>query len=158
MKTIIYISCYCLLLMSCSNSAENKQLQLKVDTLQKKLDNAYKPGLGEFMSIVQQHHAKLYFAGQHENWKLADFEVHEIMEAIDDIKVYAADRPETKLLPMLQPVLDSVVNSITNHDKHSFSKSFLLLTNTCNNCHTQVHFEFNKIVIPANPPVSNQAF
>ena len=35
------------------------------------------PGFEEFMSNIQAHHAKLWFAGQNHNWKLADFEIHE---------------------------------------------------------------------------------
>src|SRR4051812_46176182 len=44
----------------------------------------YAPGLGEVMSRVQQHHAKLYFAGKAENWDLASYELDEIKEGLDD--------------------------------------------------------------------------
>jgi hypothetical protein len=64
----------------------NKILQNRIDTLEKKLSDTYKPGFGEFMSSIQVHHSKLWFAGQNQNWKLADFEIHEIMEAIENIK------------------------------------------------------------------------
>ena len=37
------------------------------------------------MSGIQVHHEKLWFAGTAKNWRLADFEIHEIMEAVDDI-------------------------------------------------------------------------
>jgi len=46
------------------------------------------------MSGVQAHHSKLWSAGQNQNWKLADFEIHEIMEAIDNIQKYQSERKE----------------------------------------------------------------
>ena len=46
---------------------------------------AYTPGLGEIMSLQQMRHAKLYFAGQAENWDLAAYELDEIGEGFDDV-------------------------------------------------------------------------
>jgi len=147
-----------LLLLACNSQPGSHKLQQRVDSLEKQLNNAYKPGLGEFMSSIQVHHAKLYFAGRHANWKLADFEVHEIMEALEDSKTYAADRPETKLLPMLNPALDSINAAIAKKDTAAFNGAFVLFTAGCNHCHAAVHYEFNKVKIPAAPPFSNQDF
>ena len=112
MKKIIFI--YVMITFAaCHNTyIPNKDLQSQIDSLQTQINNAYKPGLGEFMSGIQVHHEKLWFAGNAQNWQLADFEIHEIMEAVDDIKKYAADRPETKSIIMLQPAIDSLNNSI----------------------------------------------
>jgi hypothetical protein len=159
MKQTILFLVIMLLLFACNNSSNKTiQLQQHIDSLQKKIDDAYKPGLGEFMSSIQVHHAKLWFAGKNNNWKLADFEIHEIMEAVEDIQHYAADREEVKELPMLQPALDSINNAINKKDKDLFNKDFIILTNTCNNCHRAVHYEFNMVKIPETPPYSNQVF
>ncbi|HEY6977642.1 MAG TPA: hypothetical protein VH396_15195, partial [Chitinophagaceae bacterium] len=107
---------------------------------------------------IQVHHAKLWFAGKNNNWKLADFEIHEIMEAVEDIRHYNREREEVKELPMLQPALDSVSNAINKQDKNLFNKDFIILTNTCNNCHRAVHYEFNMVKIPETAPYSNQEF
>ena len=91
---------------ACHNTyVPNKDLQSQIDSLKTQINNAYKPGLGEFMSSIQVHHEKLWFAGTAQNWRLADFEIHEMMEAVDDIKTYASDRPEIKNLVMLQLLL-----------------------------------------------------
>lgn len=84
-------------LTACTNS-NTAILQAKIDSLNQQVAQAYKPGLGEFMSGIQVHHAKLYFAGKNQNWKLADFEMGEIKEAVDDIKKYCTYRPEVKSL------------------------------------------------------------
>jgi hypothetical protein len=142
---------------SCQQSKQNA-LQQKVDSLEKKLANTYKPGFGEFMSSIQVHHAKLWFAGQNQNWELADFEMHEIAEAIDAIKEYQTEREESKKVDMLKPSLDAVKDAIEKKDPVLFNSSYLLLTTTCNNCHKAVNFGFNVVKVPETPPFSNQAF
>jgi hypothetical protein len=159
MKKVIIIFLISVAIFSCSHTSNsNQQLQSQIDSVKKQIDNAYKPGLGEFMSGIQVHHEKLWFAGTAQNWKLADFEIHEIMEAVDDIKTYASDRPETKSIIMLQPAIDSLDKSIQQKDVQSFKKDFQLLTTTCNNCHVSVNYSFNQIKIPETPPFSNQIF
>jgi hypothetical protein len=159
MKKVIFIFSLAVIIISCNGSFTSSQdLQSRIDSLQTQINNAYKPGLGEFMSGIQVHHEKLWFAGTAQNWQLADFEIHEIMEAVDDIKKYAADRPETKDIVMLQPAIDSLNNSIQQKNVQSFKQSFLMLTNSCNNCHKEVNYDFNKIKIPDTPPFSNQVF
>jgi len=77
MLKLFYISLILLLLLSCSDNSEQiSELRSQVTELQKKIDDSYKPGLGEFMSNIQVHHAKLWFAGINQNWELADFEIH----------------------------------------------------------------------------------
>src|SRR6478736_5385551 len=125
------------MLLSC-NQPNNQlsQMQSKTDSLEKQLDKTYKPGLGEFMTGIQLHHAKLWFAGQNQNWPLADFEIHEIDE-------FCKDRPEVKSIGMLKPAIDSVTDAIRQKDLQLFKQSFSLLTNTCNNCHKATDHGFN---------------
>ncbi len=145
-------------LFACNQSTDKIQiLQNRVDSLESKLEKTYKPGLGEFMSI-QVHHNKLWFAGINQNWKLADFEVHEIVEAIDDIKKYQNERKETEMIDMIEPPLDSINIAIQQKNPVLFKSSFNLLTTTCNNCHRETKFEFNVVKIPDHPPFSNQDF
>jgi hypothetical protein len=159
MKKFCFTGCIIIFLIACHGSFTSSQdLQSQIDSLRSQMNNAYKPGLGEFMSSIQVHHEKLWFAGNAQNWQLADFEIHEIMEAVDDIKTYAADRPETEKIVMLQPAIDSVNNSIQQKNIQAFKQDFIILTNTCNNCHAAVNYNFNKIKIPETPPFSNQVF
>src|SRR6476659_9293819 len=97
-------SMFQILIFGASNNTNiMAELQLRIDSLQKQIDAAYKPGLGEFMGSMQVHHAKLWFAGKNENWKLADFEIHEMMEAIDNIQKYQTERKESKQIAMINP-------------------------------------------------------
>jgi len=158
MKVIVFISSLLIFTACNQQSGEVQQMQATIDSLQQKLDETYKPGFGEFMSGIQVHHAKLWFAGQNQNWPLADFEINEIKEALEDIPKYCADRPEVKSLPMINVPLDSVSNAIQQKNIESFKSSFILLTATCNNCHKETEHAFNVVTIPTNLPVVNQDF
>ena len=48
-------------------------------------ETAYVPGLGELMAGQQVRHAKLWFAGENENWRLAAYEVDELKEGFGDV-------------------------------------------------------------------------
>jgi len=147
-----------LIILASCGQGNNSQLQAKVDSLQQKLNNAYKPGLGEFMLGIQEHHAKLWFAGMNKNWDLADFEVHEIGETLDDIKQYCTDRPEVKSIGMIDPAIAHINNAIKNKDEAAFKKDYIELTSDCNSCHKNNKHRFNVIVIPTALPVTNQDF
>lgn len=144
---------------TCTQQAGNtRALQNQIDSLQSKLSNSYKPGLGEFMSSIQVHHDKLWFAGKEQNWELADFEINEIKEIVDDIKKFCPDRPEVSDLGMIEPPLQSVSKAIEQKNSDGFKNSYLVLTATCNTCHQATKHGFNVITVPTVPPFSDQDF
>jgi hypothetical protein len=159
MKTILSLLFFTLIIVSCSQQGDDtKQLQARIDSLQQKLNNTYRPGLGEFMLGIQEHHAKLWFAGINKNWALADFEVHEIGEAVDDIRQYCMDRPEIKSIGTIDPGITAINNAIKQKDADQFKKGFVELTSNCNTCHKNNQHGFNVIIIPNGFPVENQNF
>jgi len=157
MKIITLIALVFIIFAGCGQSSNDK-LQNKITMLEHKLDSAYTPGFGEFMTNIQIHHAKLWFAGQNENWKLADFELKEIEENIDNLKKFRSDRKETQMVIMINPQLDSINLSIQQKSPALFKTAFTSLTNRCNTCHKLVNYGFNEVKIPDTPPFSNQEF
>lgn len=148
-----------MLFLSCNRQAqENSDLQKRIDSLKIEISQSYKPGFGEFMSSIQNHHAKLWFAGKNQNWKLADFEVNEIEENLEGIKKYCSDRSETKSIGMIDQAMDSISKTIQQKNQNSFRDKYMDLTNTCNKCHQETEHEYNVIKIPEMPPFSNQDF
>lgn len=146
-------------LLSCNQQSDKIQvLQNRIDSLEIKLRDTYKPGFGELMSNVQSHHSKLWFAGLYENWHLAEFEVKELKEINADILKYQIERKESQMLEMITPALDSVSLAINQKNVDLFKSSYTLLTNSCNNCHLTTNFEYNIVKIPDNSPFSNQDF
>jgi hypothetical protein len=158
MKSILIFSVIILLGACESRTGDNHQLHVQIDSLQKKLNDTYKPGLGEFMLGIQLHHAKLWFAGTNKNWKLADFEIKEIGESLDDIKKYCTDRPEVKSIGLIDPSINAISAAIQQKDIGAFKTGFITLTNNCNSCHKTTQHEFNVVVIPTALPVVNQDF
>lgn len=151
-------SIFIILFISCSN---NKQVQpttqLSADSLQMMMEK-YAPGLGEIMGGIQTHHAKLWFAGINDNWKLAQYEIDEIKERFVQATEIEKSRPEVKMIPTIYPAIDSLTDAIQAKNIQAFKSGFRLLTASCNNCHSANNFEFNIITIPSTPPVSNQDF
>jgi hypothetical protein len=90
------------------------------------------------------------------NWQI--LKCMKLGETIDAIKEYQTEREESKKVDMLKPALDAVNDAILKKDSVLFNSSYLLLTNTCNNCHKAVNFGFNVVKVPESPPFSNQSF
>ncbi len=65
----------------------------------------YVPGLEQFMGVIQNEHAKLWYAGQARNWELAAYQLGEIKEVMSDVQDLV---PTFKNLPLAQ-MLDSVI-------------------------------------------------
>jgi len=146
-------------LLSCQqNTNETQRLQRQINDLKSKQPNVYTPGFGEFMGNIQVHHSKLWFAGENENWKLADFEINEIKENLEAIQKYETDRQESEMIPMIKPALDSVSHAIQKQNLSEFKSSFNLLTNTCVNCHQATKHEFIQIQVPDIQVFRNQKF
>lgn len=108
--------------------------------------NSYQPKFGELMGQIQTHHAKLWFAGKNKNWSLADFEIHELQEGMEDITIFQKNRKETALIPTMNPYIDSLQLTIKNRDKKRFKIQFKALTDLCNSCHKDTGYEY--IVAP----------
>src|SRR5712691_11005562 len=60
---------------------------------------AYAPGLGEIMSLQQMRHAKLWLAGQAENWELASYELDELSEGFDDALKFHPTHKDSPVAP-----------------------------------------------------------
>ena len=158
MKIIISVFLFFALISCKQQTNDMVKLQDRIKVLEEQVANSYKPGFGEMMSSVQSHHAKLWFAGINRNWKLAEFEVHELVEVLDNIKKHQKDRDESQLIDMMNPALDSVSLAIKNKEMESFKSNYSLLTTTCNNCHVDTKFEYNIVKIPEIQQFSNQSF
>ncbi len=147
-------------LYSCNNHPNKMAvLQSRIDSLETRLSEVYKPGFGEMMNSIQSHHLKLWYAEKNRNWKLAEFEIKELNEVVENIEKFQSNRKETELISMMNPALDSLTIAIRQQNEDLFIKSYTGLTNSCNSCHKLTEFEFNIVRIPiGEPPFPNQSF
>ena len=124
--------------------------------------DAYLPGFGEFMSATQMRHAKLWFAGDAQNWDLAAFELDEIKEGLEDATKI---RPTYEGIPVadmiktiLNPKIEQLEKAVEGKNSAQFIAAFDALTEGCNSCHTNAGKPFIRIQRPTAPPFSNQDF
>jgi hypothetical protein len=145
------------------NINSNAALEAKVASLEKTVDDL-KPGLGEIMGVIQQHQAKLYYAGTKSNWPLAGYELDEIQESLDDaMKFYPEFKdvkvPLTQLIPtMTKASIAQVRTAIEQKNDKSFVQAFGALSGSCSNCHEAANHPFVKIQAPSEAMFSNQKF
>ena len=118
------------------------------------------PGLGEFMTTIQLHAGKLWFAAKAANWELAEYELDELKETMEAAKGLNAEKNGVKISNVLDSVLQTQVtqlaDSIKRRSSGEFPKSYDEMLAACNGCHSEAGFKFIQIVRPSAPPVTNQ--
>lgn len=112
----------------------------------------------------QMRHAKLWFAGEAGNWKLAAYEVAELREGFEEI---ARLHPTHKDAPVpidqaietiIQEPVDNLAAAIAKGDRKAFEASFDTVTDGCNGCHQATDYGFSVLQRPKSNPFPNQDF
>lgn len=148
-----------LMLGACNQSNDQTlQLHAQIDSLKDQLKKSYAPGTGELMTNIQIHHAKLWFAGKYSNWPLAEYQESLIRSAFRKMQQYHGKNPEAKLIPMIEPAMDSVEKAIREKNAGSFKRQFDFMTSSCNSCHQATNHPYNYIVAPSIVPLDNQRY
>ena len=158
--------CFFLFALVASGGAQGASAQnadAKIKALEAKIDEM-KPGLGEIMGVIQQHHAKLYFSLNAANWDLATYQLDEIGEGFDDVVKYYPHFKEVKaalsdLVPrFIKPSLSNLEAALKKKDKPAALKYFGELTTGCNGCHAAASHPFISIQVPHGDEFTNQKF
>jgi hypothetical protein len=118
------------------------------------------PGLGEYMSTIQLHAGKMWFAAKAANWELAGYEVDELKETMEAAEKLNEEKNGVKISPLLDAVLKTQIagleEAVKSGSAPKFQKSYDETLTACNSCHGEAGFKFIHIVRPTAPPVSNQ--
>lgn len=144
------------------NSRELAALQDSLKHAQADLASAKEavPGLGEYMTTIQLHAGKLWFAAKASNWELAQYELDELKETMEAAKGLNAEKNGVKISGVLDSVLQTqvaqLVETIKKKKQSEFQKSYDETLSACNGCHTEAGYKFIHIVRPTAPPVTNQ--
>ena len=144
------------------NGRELASLQDSLKRAQADLASAKQavPGLGEYMTTIQLHAAKLWFAAKASNWELADYELDELKETMEAAKALNAEKNGVKISGVLDSVLQTQVSQLAEAIKRKspaeFQKLYDETLSACNGCHTEAGYKFIHILRPNTPPVSNQ--
>jgi hypothetical protein len=130
-------------------------LHLVVDSLR-----AQTPGLGDYMTTMQLHTAKLWFAGQASNWKLAKYEIDELAETMEAAESLHARRKDVDVSSVLRSIRFTLVplldQALVKKSPPAFGDAYNQALVACNGCHRPAGYEFIQIITPTREPVSNQ--
>jgi len=122
----------------------------------------YAPGLGEFMLATQTRHAKLWFAGNVQNWDLADYEIDELKEGLEDVVKHIPVFKDIPIGKMIESIMDSPIENVEKaikaKDRAKFVAAYDKLTEGCNSCHQSASRPFIVIQRPATSAFPNQNF
>ena len=144
---------------SADPTAEIVTLKKEIAELKK---SAYHPELGEQMLGIQIRHARLWFAGEAQNWNLAAFELQELKEAFDavveqnpDHAIFQPQRLADILPAMTKGPITALRDSIDHSSKPKFEKAFDALSAGCTGCHHIAGNDFLVIQRPKTPILDN---
>ncbi len=120
------------------------------------------PGLGEYMTTIQLHAAKLWFAVEASNWDLASYELDEMSETMDGARALHAFKNGLDVSGVLQSVQETQIplmrQAIVSKERPSFTAAYGQTLDACNGCHRSAGYGFISIITPTAPPVSNQSW
>ena len=118
------------------------------------------PGLGEYMTTIQLHAGKLWFAANATNWNLASYELDELKETMEAAKALNAEKNGVKVANVLDAVLQTQIAqldaAIKSKGKSEFQQAYDATLSACNGCHGEAGVKFIHIIRPSAPPVTNQ--
>ncbi|HEY1267436.1 MAG TPA: hypothetical protein VGH16_09285 [Candidatus Binatia bacterium] len=118
------------------------------------------PGLGDYMTTIQLHAGKLWFAAEAANWELAAYEIGELKETMESAEKLEEEKNGVRISPLLDAVLKTQVAALEEAVKSAsatkFQQSYDETLAACNSCHAEAGYKFIHIVRPTAPPVTNQ--
>jgi hypothetical protein len=120
------------------------------------------PGLGEYMTTIQLHAAKLSFAAGASNWALATYELDELKETFDGLDGLHIVKNGVQLSGVIESLensqLASLRSAIVARNRNAFSEAYGETLAACNGCHRPAGYPFIVIRPPRSEPVSNQVW
>lgn len=151
-----------LVLPGCAEAPADAVDEARLSEAVTELSQRFTPGLHTLMVDLAMRHGSLWFAGEAENWALADYMIHELEELVEEIEelhpVYREVQVAQLLREMTHPAVEALEDAVEGEDPGAFVRAYDELTRACNACH--VASDRGAIVMerPTAPPLSNLRF
>jgi len=127
--------------------------------LEDRMAERFTPGLHSLMMELQHRHATLWFAGEAENWPLADYFLHEMEELVEDIGEFHPTYHDLRVADMLAdvtvPAIEAMEDAVEAEERHAFVSAYEQLTVACNGCHAPADKAAIVVQRPTSPPLTN---
>ena len=123
----------------------------------------FKPAMDDLMTmLIQPRHLKLYYAGTAKNWKLAQFELDELRQALArigrTIPTYRKMGVDATVASIFTERLQAVDGAIKSGDERKFASTYQEMTTACNECHVAMEHPFIVVKTPEAPGFPDQDF
>jgi hypothetical protein len=113
--------------------------------------------LGNVMLLIQIRHAKIWYAGQAEDWDLVTYELSHLASDLTAAAILYRDIP-LELVTNAGRNLGRMRDAAARKDASGFQAGFTDLTASCNACHTAGGVAFIRIQAPTGASSTNQLF
>jgi hypothetical protein len=124
--------------------------------------DAARPTLADLMVLTQLRHYKLWYSARVENWKLADYELTQLVATVERIKKLYPETHSIAQANLIQektdPALKDLHTAIQDKSDSRFEAAFNQITDACNQCHRAADIDFILVRTPTKSPFSNQVF
>lgn len=119
------------------------------------------------MTSVAYHFNNLWFAGQHENWPLAEFYLNETRSHLRwAVRVIPVRKDSAGQEIQLGAILEALENTqlgeiretITKKDRGEFEHAYRTMLDGCNSCHKATEKNYIHVQVPGQPAESLMAF
>jgi hypothetical protein len=108
--------------------------------------------LAKSMAWMQTWTDKAGRAGAAENWPLADFYVHELEEAAEELieagVVYEGHQVGELVKTMLEPAIEALEDAVKAQNAGLFAERYTTLIATCNACHVATEHAYVRVTAP----------
>lgn len=132
-----------------------KDVQQQLDQLRQQA-----PGLGDYMTTIQLHASKLWFAIGASNWDLASYELDKMSETMDEARTLHVFKNGLDISGVLQSIQETQIplmrQAIVSKTSSTFTPAYGETLDACNSCHRSAGYGFISIIPPTAPPVTNQ--
>lgn len=170
MRLTFLLATAALVLTACSAKPASEQgdaqLKQQLQALQHQVDalkaNQEPVELGQQMLELQTRHARLWAAGQAENWLLAHFMLAELDETLEAVVAkngdHAALQPArlAEVLPsIMDPAVKNLRTAIDAGDKAAFETAYDGLSAACTSCHQAAGNNFLVLQRPRTAVLDN---
>jgi len=110
------------------------------------------PGLGVVMMEFGHRFYIVYYAAKAKNWKLAEYELNELIEAQEVVEI---TRPKYKdaLKKFENDYLKRLLSTIKAQNWKNFITIYELTTKACNSCHIKTGHPYIQYKLPKTPPL-----
>ncbi len=155
-----------LLFTGCTRTTEkatNPDLMPRLEALEAKVSHIGPP-LVVIMTTIQQLHAKLWFSGEAQNWRLAQYEIDNIKGALETMNRYSSRYAQVKApleelnAKIMKPAIDKMSEAIQKKDHGLYERAYAGMTVSCNQCHQATGYDFIVMQTPLLRGFTNQQF